>query len=274
MDDLNQQLGDVLERAWPSTAMFSEVTYRPGSAFGPRVQADVQFVMIHRGGMTILVNDKPRTLMPDEVCCLHPGGRESFACTDDGPTHHSWVAMHFDPVAAPLRALLDRLPFKVSMTRRLTDVRDLGLAVSRRRAEGDAHLQRHLGAAFFHAFAAACRAGERDRPVPEPVVRARRYIERHFARAVQLHDIARAAGVTANHIVRLFSRHLDHTPIRYLWHVRVQRGADLLRDTGLSVSEIAYRVGFSTPYHFSRRVKQQLGLCPRQLRQRYWNPPR
>ncbi len=272
MAPMSDALDKLLRRTLPHDAVFGEVDYEPGGAFGPRVQQDVQLVVIHRGSAAITIDGRAHRLAADHVCCLAPGATEYFRFDRVKPTHHSWVALHFDPVPRGLKAVLRKLPFDQPMTRRMGDVLELGLSVMRRRLSGDHAVLLHLGVAFWHAYVAAAEMDKPDRPVPEPVARARRYMDRHFAEPMELADVARAAGVTQNHLVRLFAKHIGHTPMRYLWRVRVQRGADLLRDTGLNVSQIAYRAGFSTPYHFSRLVKQQLGVSPSELRQSHWQP--
>jgi AraC-like DNA-binding protein len=44
----------------------------------------------------------------------------------------------------------------------------------------------------------------------------------------------------------------------------------MLRETGLSVSEAAYRSGFRNPFHFSRLVKAETGQTPTVYRERVW----
>jgi AraC family L-rhamnose operon regulatory protein RhaS len=51
-----------------------------------------------------------------------------------------------------------------------------------------------------------------------------------------------------------------------LWNLRAEKGAFLLRQTGLSVSEIAYQCGYTNPFHFSRHVKAKYGHSPSDLR--------
>jgi AraC-like DNA-binding protein len=61
--------------------------------------------------------------------------------------------------------------------------------------------------------------------------------------------------------------------MQQLWNVRLREGCRLLRQTGLSIAEVAYRVGFQTPYHFSRHVRQHAGMPPRAYRQSHWEQP-
>jgi AraC family transcriptional regulator of arabinose operon len=91
---------------------------------------------------------------------------------------------------------------------------------------------------------------------------------------VNLETVAAAVHVTPAHLVRRFRAELDITPMAYLWQRRVAIGVDLLTNTGLPVGEIARRSGFRSVYHFSRRVKQETGLAPTEVRRRGWSPTR
>ena len=271
MPELGEILSDLRIEPLPAHGWFGEVAYRPGGQLGPRVQADVQFVIVQSGWARITIDGQRRDLPADHVCRLLPDGHEHFQFATDRPTHHSWVALvKADAWPERLLEAVGAAPFSLPLSRRMQDVLDLGLEIHRRQTPSDGPVLRHLACAFCHAYLAAAASQTQPRPLPEPVARARRFIELNYRKSIDLADIAKAASVSENHIVRLFSQHLAHTPVRYLWRVRVHRGADLLRDTGLTISEIAYKVGFSTPYHFSRRVKSQLGVSPRELRQAHW----
>jgi AraC family transcriptional regulator of arabinose operon len=56
----------------------------------------------------------------------------------------------------------------------------------------------------------------------------------------------------------------------YVWRRRVEAGIDLLTHTGLPVSDIAFRVGFKSVYHFSRRISEHTGRSPTTVRRERW----
>ena len=66
---------------------------------------------------------------------------------------------------------------------------------------------------------------------------------------------------------KIFREHLKLSPSQYLWELRISKGVNLLRATGHNISEIAYRCGYQTPYHFSRHIKQKFGCSPSELRE-------
>jgi signal transduction histidine kinase/ligand-binding sensor domain-containing protein/DNA-binding response OmpR family regulator len=52
------------------------------------------------------------------------------------------------------------------------------------------------------------------------------------------------------------------TPIEFIRILRLKRAAQLLEKSQLSVSEIAYQVGFNNPKYFSRYFKEEFGMLP------------
>ena len=82
--------------------------------------------------------------------------------------------------------------------------------------------------------------------------------------------LAAAAHVSPPHLVRRFRAELGITPIAYLWRRRIATGVDLLANTGLPIAAIAGHCGFTTPHHFSRRVRRATGMPPGALRRARW----
>jgi len=270
MAEIGDYLSEINLPEIPAAVFFGEVRYPPGGTCGPRMQQDVQFVLIHEGEARVEIDEDELHIPADHVACLRPGHREMFRFAVDRPTHHTWAAVHFAPVTHRLRTALDRLPLCLPLTRPLQDLIETALAFQRRIANRADPVLLHLGAAFLHGYARLAAERTPGRPVPEPVLRARRLIEQRYADPLTLADLAEAAHVSPNHLVRLFGEHLNVTPMRYLWTARLQRGAELLTGSGLSVTEVADRTGFRTPYHFSRLFKAHFRVTPTQLRRVSW----
>jgi transcriptional regulator GlxA family with amidase domain len=128
-----------------------------------------------------------------------------------------------------------------------------------------------LGLATLQEYLFAAGRGATDREEePDALRRALDWVGQEGHRSVDLRTLAREAGVSPAQLVKLFRRHLGTTPIRHVWETRTRRGAQLLRETGLTVAEVAFRCGFQTPFHFSRWVRDLYGLPPRALRSREW----
>ena len=66
-----------------------------------------------------------------------------------------------------------------------------------------------------------------------------------------------------SYICRLFQSHGYPPPRSYLIRKKINRAAEWLMAGGCQVKEVAHRVGFADPYHFSRVFKRVMGQSPR-----------
>jgi AraC-like DNA-binding protein len=99
--------------------------------------------------------------------------------------------------------------------------------------------------------------------------RAHDHIDRHYASAIDLDQLAAVAGVSKYHFARSFEAAYGLTPIRYLTRRRVERAQDLLRSANLTVTEICFMVGFASLGSFSSRFTRLVGETPTAYRDRW-----
>jgi AraC-like DNA-binding protein len=107
------------------------------------------------------------------------------------------------------------------------------------------------------------------------MVRARRYIIDHITDPELAPDtVAHALGMSVRYLHTLF-RAEDTSPFRWIMEQRLERAARLLsdpRETGLSVTTIAFGVGFKNASHFTRTFKNRYGVGPRDYRRDHATP--
>jgi AraC-like DNA-binding protein len=92
--------------------------------------------------------------------------------------------------------------------------------------------------------------------------RAHDLIDRDFAEALDLDDLAREAGYAKYHFARTFAAAYGETPRAYLTRRRVERAKNLLRSANLSVTEICFLVGFGSLGSFSTLFRRLVGQSP------------
>jgi transcriptional regulator GlxA family with amidase domain len=80
--------------------------------------------------------------------------------------------------------------------------------------------------------------------------------------------LARVSGVSEAHFARSFKDAFGAPPHRYLLTRRIERASSLLRDTDLSISEIAFRTGWKSLGTFGRTFRDIAGTSPGDLRAR------
>jgi AraC-like DNA-binding protein len=79
-------------------------------------------------------------------------------------------------------------------------------------------------------------------------------------------ELAQSIGLSPNNFSQRFRRRFDLPPQRYVQQHRLNRSRQLLRETELSVKEIAFHLGYHDAAHFSRQFKQWLSVSPTEFR--------
>lgn len=88
------------------------------------------------------------------------------------------------------------------------------------------------------------------------------HIRTHYAEKLKVEDIAAAGGICRTKCWQIFRKYLGQTPNDYLDAFRLEKGMQLLKDTRLSISEIADRCGFSSASYFTKLFTCQKGCTP------------
>ncbi|PLP11241.1 AraC family transcriptional regulator, partial [Klebsiella pneumoniae] len=92
------------------------------------------------------------------------------------------------------------------------------------------------------------------------------WIDAHLDQPLTLADLAQQAGLSEFHFARMFRQSLNMAPHQYVMQQRMAKAQNLICHSALTLTEIALACGFSSPSHFSHRVKAATGLTPSQLR--------
>lgn len=107
------------------------------------------------------------------------------------------------------------------------------------------------------------------RPSCLPAWRLRRivdHIEAHLDREIRIADLAGAVGVSAGYLHRAFRQSVGQTPLAFVNERRVRRAQRIIESESVSMIEIALRIGFQSPSHFTRTFRAVTGLSPSRYR--------
>jgi AraC-like DNA-binding protein len=116
------------------------------------------------------------------------------------------------------------------------------------------------------------RAGtDGDRRAPNAVMhpavsRALNLLQARFRENWSLDRLASESGMSRSRLAQLFRRQVGSSIHRVLNKVRVEHAQTLLKDSNLSIGEIAVDCGFATSQHFARIFRQQAGSTAAEYR--------
>jgi AraC-like DNA-binding protein len=198
----------------------------------------------------------------DEFVCMHDHHERGDECVSfhfapeliDTLPARDWTSGALPPLA-PL-ACLGQLAQAVIAGHSDLALDEVGLALAQRFLREAAHAPRR-------SVARATAVDDERRAVAAAL-----WIDAHSAEPIALDDMAREAGWSPFHFLRVFGAVLDVTPHQYLVRSRVRKAAALLvEDPQRAVTDVALDVGFADLSNFVRSFRRATGLAPRAWRE-------
>jgi len=99
-------------------------------------------------------------------------------------------------------------------------------------------------------------------------------IHRSVTDRLSIHMLSKSVNLSPSRLRQLFKTETGLSPMQYVKHVRLERAANLLRSTFLSVKEVIFRSGAGDPSNFVREFKKHYGVTPSELRARSGSSPK
>ena len=92
------------------------------------------------------------------------------------------------------------------------------------------------------------------------------YIESHLTGPLTIPEVARAVGLSHNHLTRLFHAATGDTVVAYLRRRRLDRAHHLLRHSTMPIASVAASVGIHDLQSFNKACRREFGASPRAIR--------
>ena len=105
-----------------------------------------------------------------------------------------------------------------------------------------------------------------NRAEPVEIWKARKFIHEHADEELSLTEVGKVVNISANHLSEKFKEVAGINFVDYVARIRVGKACDLLRNSSLRISEIAFAVGFQSLSQFNRVFKKLTQKSPTQFR--------
>ena len=105
-----------------------------------------------------------------------------------------------------------------------------------------------------------------ERTVPPGVRRALAEVERHLDRPLAVHDLITSSGMSPTQFYDAFAAATGTSPKDYILRTKIARARALLADPTRKITDICYRLGFSSSQHFAEVFRRYEGRSPSEFR--------
>lgn len=103
--------------------------------------------------------------------------------------------------------------------------------------------------------------------INEPISKIHNYINSNFRKDITLNEIAGYVQMNPTSICRYFKNKTNKTMFEYLNEIRIEHACKLLAHSNLTISQIAYDVGFNNISHFNKQFKTVTKQTPTMYRE-------
>ena len=98
------------------------------------------------------------------------------------------------------------------------------------------------------------------------------FMQRHYDEKLTLDDIARHVHLSRNECCRFFKKNMNVTLFEYLIDYRLSKSMELLENTSLSVTRIAYETGFGSSSYYIEKFREKTAMTPGEFRKKNFSP--
>lgn len=291
--DLENDLSERVRHDYPEYPVYIRhglLSYYPNHAAPSHWHDDVEFIAVQSGQMDYNVNGQILTLQQGDG--LFVNARQMHYGFSAAQQECEFLCILFHPSALRLSPILERsfitpitenrsLPFMILTpdTGWKSDILQCIRVLYEKKGRPSAIL--HIQSLFNRIWADLYE----NMPQKEEAVTPQNghqlslmkemlgYIHQHYSERVTLADIAHAGHICQSKCCALFRQYLSQTPISYLTSYRLDRSAELLRYSNMTITEISYASGFSNASYYAETFRRWMGYSPKAYRKRMQDLP-
>lgn len=254
---------------------FGYAQNKPLNSFGPHIRNHYLFHYVISGKGTLFANEQVYEITAGHGFLVVPGQITTYRADEREPWEYTWI--EFDGLRAQeslrLAGISGKEPIFTPANQEAGEklCQQMLYIVNNGTAE-PTHLIGH-GFLFLSQLVESS-AHQRTQNVRRLrdfyIKEALTFIEDNYHRDVSVEEIAAFCGLNRSYFGKVFRETMGESPQTFLLHYRMAKAAQLLKETRLSVGEIAQQVSYDNQLHFSRAFKNVHGVSPREYRQTHF----
>lgn len=106
-----------------------------------------------------------------------------------------------------------------------------------------------------------------ESPLVDVIELSFKFMQENLDKELTLAKISENVNSSASHFSAIFKKRTGFPPIEYFNHLKIQKACQFLQFTPLRIKEIAFKIGISDQYYFSRLFTKIMGISPSEYRE-------
>lgn len=264
-----------------------DISCEGGYSIGEHRQICYEISYIVSGEGMFYINDKAYRVKKGDICLNVPGERHDGLADFIDPFRFFYLGFGFceaqegNPLI-PVKKMFDRVETPVLQDRYSIQIPFMGIfneIINRRNYAGlmiKSHLDQIIVAAYRNFFESLKRQYEPENGRSKSkriVYEIINHIDMNLSNLSDLSGIAKELGYSYPYLSRVFSHEVGCSIQEYFNKKRFEKSIGLIRNSSLSVTQIAESLSFQSIHSFSRAFRKYFGLSPTEYQALYNQEP-
>ncbi len=230
--------------------------------YGPAIRPHYLLHYILHGQGSYSVGGKTYSLKGGEAFLIYPGVTSIYSADDQDPWEYCWIGFDGSDVHSVLQACGFSPSNHVCMDQScgLLWNEFMQLIEYFNEKKGNEFT---LLSQLYLCFSYLYLPNSSSKEILELYIeKALDYIHNNYTYDIKISDLANHLHIDRTYLYKLFMTHIKISPQHYLINYRIDISKKLLKETHLSVTEIAYSCGFRDASSFNKHFRKQVGTTP------------
>lgn len=228
----------------------------PEHAFGPASRSHLLLHYVVSGRGSLQKNGETFPVQAGQIFVIHPNEITYYKADDRLPWHYIWVG--FESGISLPRVLVQpviSLPAAGEIFSRMRESAAM-------EAGREAFLCGEIWALLALLLQHSASDGKPESPRQDYVNAAKTFMETEYMRGISVAALAAQLNLDRSYFSSLFKKATGKSPMQYLTRLRLEKGAQLMREYGQTPGEAAASTGYADVFSFSRMFRRYYGVSP------------
>lgn len=235
-----------------------------------------EILFVVRGRALNVINGDMQVVKAQSVAFLRPEDRHYIKPFSDEKGHFEFFNLKVPveimerefALCSKLRKKIyaGKLPAVINIAR--TEFGVLCVRLCEYAEQKDPEIIRYLYNSIVNSFLTALLSYKTlpDNSMPNWFVELLEEIKKQNAATVTYEQILEKANVEKSYLWKTFKKYLNISPTEYINILKLEKACELISDKSMSMTEIAFEVGYNSYSYFVRQFKDKYGYSPKELR--------
>ena len=243
----------------------------PLYSFGPAVRPTYLLHYVLDGQGYYYVNDTKYTVSKNQGFLIEPNVVTFYQADKDNPWTYLWIGIDGDKAKLYLNSAGLNENHLIFTYEKDDSLKEYVLEMLKHHTMSDSDAFKIEGLLYLF-FSKLCEdrkeipSMNKEENTNNYINKAIEFIQNNYHNSIKVTDIANYICLNRSYLTSIFQNNLNMSPQKFLMKFRITKAAELLYNTNLSITNIAYSCGYSDPLAFSKAFKKIKGISPKEYR--------